>query len=103
MKANGDYELSDVPRLLEAWRNGSPRGNPLNLLRARVALMDASEAIMANAESSCRALTPDERRAFDLHIQQIHSINADLAEYKRNHVAGLAALGIDASECRLPF
>lgn len=100
MKANGDYELADVSRLLEDWRN---RGNALNLLRARVALMDACESIMGTAEASCRALTPDERRAFDFHTQQIRAINSDLAEYKRETVAGLAAAGIDPGELRLPF
>lgn len=100
MKANGDYELSDVPRLLQSWRD---RGAVLDLLRARAALMDACESIMGNAEASCRALAPDERRAFDLHTQQILSINSDLAEYKRGRIVGLAAMGIDASDARLPF
>lgn len=100
MKANGDYELSDVPRLLQSWRD---RKRMPSLLGARAALLDAVEAIMGNAEASCRALTPDERRAFDLHTQQIRSINSDLAGYKRERVAGLAAAGIDASELRLPF
>lgn len=100
MKANGDYELSDVPRLQQSWRD---QGKVLDGLRARTVLVETCEAVMGNAEASCRALTPDERRAFDLHTQQIRSINADLAEYKRNHIAGLAALGIDASESRLPF
>ncbi|HLK64476.1 MAG TPA: hypothetical protein VKU19_13615 [Bryobacteraceae bacterium] len=69
---------------------------------ARTALVDACESIMGNAEASCGALTLDERRAFDCHSQQIRSINSDLAEYKRERIAGLAALGIDASEMRLP-
>jgi hypothetical protein len=100
MKANGDYEIAEVPRLLQNWRD---HGNPLNLLRARVALVDACEAIMGNAEASCRALTPDERRAFDCHSQQIRAINSDLAERKRETIAGLVAAGIDPSELRLPF
>ena len=100
MKANGDFELADVPQLLQAWRD---HGNPLKLLWARVALMDACESIMGNAEATCRALTPDERRAFDCHSQQIRAINSDLAEYKREKRTGLAAGGIDASECRTPF
>jgi hypothetical protein len=100
MKANGDYELSDVPRLLQSWRE---RRHIPSVLGARAALLDAVEATMANAEASCRALTPDERRAFDLHTQQIRYINSDLAEYKRERIAGLAAEGIAASECRLPF
>jgi hypothetical protein len=69
---------------------------------ARTALVDACESIMGNAEASCRALTPDERRAFDCHSQQIRAINSDLAEYRRERIAGLAALGIDASEMRSP-
>jgi hypothetical protein len=100
MKANGDHELSDVPRLLQSWRD---QGSPLCLLQARAALVDACGSIMDSAETSCRALTPDERRAFDLHTQQIRGINTDLAEYKKNQIAGLVAMGIDASESRLPF
>ena len=99
MKANGDCELSDVSRLLQAWRE---RGRLGDLLMARTALVDACESIMGNAEASCRALTPDERRAFDCHSQQIRAINSDLAEYRRERIAGLAALGIDASEMRSP-
>lgn len=99
MKANGDCELSDVSRLLQAWRD---RGRLGDLLMARTALVDACESIMGNAEASCRALTPDERRAFDCHSQQIRAINSDLAEYRRERIAGLAALGIDASEMRSP-
>ena len=100
MKANGDFELADVPQLLQAWRDHS---NPLKLLWARAALMDACESIMGNAETSCRALTETERRAFDCHSQQIRTINSDLAEYKRERIAGLVAAGFAASECRLPF
>src|ERR1035438_679647 len=100
MKANGDCELSDVSRLLQAWRD---RGRLGDLLMARTALVDACESIMGNAEASCRALTPDERRAFDCHSQQIRTINSDLAEYKRKRIAGIVALGWDASELRLPF
>jgi hypothetical protein len=99
MKANGDCELSDVPRLLQSWRD---QRKVLDLLRARAALMDACESIMGNAETSCRALTLDERRAFDLHAQQIRSINSDFAEYKRERTAGIVALGWDANEMRLP-
>jgi hypothetical protein len=62
--------------------------------------MDDCEAIMGNAEASCRALTPDERRSFDLHTQQIRFINSDLAEYKRKQIA---AAGANAGELRLPF
>ncbi len=97
MKANGHYETSDVPRLLQSWRD---RGAVLDLLRARTALMDTCESIMGVAEASCRALTLDERRAFDVHTQQIRSINSELAEYKQNRIAGLAAAGIDASGLR---
>jgi hypothetical protein len=100
MKANGDYELSDVPRLLQS---GKDRHSPPNLLGARAALLDACEAIMGNAETSCRALTPDERRAFDLYSQQIQAINFDLAEYKRERLAGLVEMGIDPGEMRSPF
>lgn len=102
MKANGDYELSDVPRLLEAWRRSAPRGNPLYLLRARAALMDACEALVGDAGASCRALTPSERQTFDLHSQQIRSINSDLAEC-RERINDLAAAGNGAGEVRLPF
>jgi hypothetical protein len=93
MKANGDYEVSDVPRLLE-------RGATPNLLGARAALSDACEALIEAADREGRALTADERRAFDLHALQIRGINADLAERKRERMAGLVALGIDPSEAR---
>ena len=99
MKANGDCELSDVPRLLQSWRD---QRKVLDLLRARAVLMDACESIMGNAETSCRALTPEARQAFDLHVQQIRFMNADLAEYKRERTAGIVALGWDANEIRLP-
>lgn len=100
MKVNGECELSDIPRLLQSWRD---HGRPGDLLMARSALVEACESIMGNAEATCRALTPDERRAFDCHSQQIRSINSDLAEYKRKRIAGIVALGWDASELRLPF
>lgn len=96
MTKNGDYELSDVPKLME-------RGDPGSLLRARQALMDGCEALMKRADTEARAMTGEERRTFDLYAQQIRGINADFAEYKRERIAGLMAMGIDGSEARFPF
>lgn len=102
MKANGDYEVSDVPRLLQQWRDsGGHRWDAL--LAARGALADACNGIMENADTESRALTADERRKFDFHAEQIRAINSDLAEFKRGRLADLASQGISAAECRLPW
>ena len=97
MKRNGDYELSHVPQLLADGRNLG------NLIGARAALVDACESLMAVADREARALTADERRAFDLYSTQIRGINADLAESKRERIAGLVARGIDPSEARFCY
>jgi hypothetical protein len=79
-----DYELSDVPRLLEQRRWPGWLG-------ARAALMDAAEAILDAAASGERAMTKDEQKAFDEYSAQVRDINAKLAEYKRQnpHICGL--------------
>jgi hypothetical protein len=83
MKSNGDYEISDVPRLLE---RGGPR-YPLNLLAARVPLFDAAERIVSAAVTEGRAIKPDEQQNFDDYSAQIRDINGRLAEYKRQRIA----------------
>jgi hypothetical protein len=96
MTKQGDYELSDVPWLMRRGINGG-------FGHARMVLMDACEALMDRAEREQRALTGDERRAFDLHALQIRGINAEMEHFKRERIEGLAAMGIDASEIRSPF
>ncbi len=81
MKTNGAYELHEVPGLLEQWRTGS-KIDPRPLVNARAALLTACETLMNRAGAESRALTPDERIAFDDYSGQMHSINDDLAAYE---------------------
>jgi hypothetical protein len=86
LKGNGDYELSDVPGLMQRWR-ASGGNNPLPLLRARVALVNACEDLMGTAAKESRGLTADERDSFDGQTAQIREINADLAKHKAARIA----------------
>jgi hypothetical protein len=96
MKANGYYDLSDVPHLLE-------RGRIIDLLGARGALVDAAEEILNAAVSEERALKGDEQRRFDAHTAQVREINTKLAEYKRQRIADIVAAGLPVDYCRVPF
>jgi hypothetical protein len=96
MKSNGDYELSDVPALLE-------RGGVRDLLSARSGLVNAAGDLLSKSTSENRALTGDERRRFDLHTEQIRDLTSQLAERKREKIADLAAQGLPAEYCRYPF
>ncbi len=96
MKGNGDFELSDVPRLME-------RGGIGDMLGARAALMNAAEGLLNSAAAEERAMKDDEQRRFDEYITQVRDINAKLTEYKRQRVADVVAAGFPAEYCRLPF
>src|SRR5215831_4254822 len=98
---NGLPELSDVSRLLEEWRSDGHKW--LALLQARAALMDASNALMDAAARDGRGLKANEQTAVDAHLEQIREINGWLTEYKRQRIADLAAEGLPADYCRLPF
>ena len=95
MKASGDPELSDVPRLMQQWHD--ERKFPA-LLQARAALVDAAGSIMDTVIRECRGMNADERRTFDEHTAQVREINADLAAYK---AAAVAEHGTELSH--LPF
>jgi hypothetical protein len=92
--------LGHVPEVLEKSRH---QVQPRDLLGARAVLLDECERIMAAAEKESRALTAEERGAFDGHRDQIQEINGILAEYKRLRVADVVAAGFPPEHCRLPF
>jgi hypothetical protein len=58
-------------------------GRWTNFLVARGDLLDAAEAILNAAASEQRALKADEQLVFDECASQVRSINARLAEFKR--------------------
>ena len=86
MKVNGDYELKDVPRLMEQWRESRGSNWPA-LLKARAALIDAAGELVDGAAQASRGMTATERGSFDEHSAQVREINADLAKYKAARVA----------------
>ena len=94
--------LSDVPGLLEEWRE-SGNDKWVALLRARSALADACDDAVNTAAREGRGLTAGEQRAVDAHLGQTREINGWLAEYKRQRIADLAAEGLSADHCRVPF
>jgi len=93
MEKNGNYELSDVPQLIE-------RGNFRSLLQARAALTDAAEAIIAAAGAENRGMTADESARFDGLLAQANEITARLDQDREQRVRGLAQLGVSPSEVR---
>jgi hypothetical protein len=72
-------------------------------LLQRAALVDTCEAILGEAEKRARGLSPDEQRSFDEHANKVREINAALAEYKRERIAGIVEMGIPAEHARFPF
>lgn len=74
-----------------------------NALVRRSDLTDECEALFNKAEIESRGMTPGEQRTFDANIVEVREINAALAEYKRQRIADLAAKGLPAELCYLPF
>ncbi len=97
MKANGDYELSDVPRLMRYWEDSDGQ-NPLHLLRARQALTDACGDMIEASSKESRGLTTDERGSFDECMNRSREINAALAKFKAERIAMHGA-----DQVHLPF
>ena len=95
MKATGDYELSDVPQLVE-------RGGPRCLMQARAALVDAAGAILDAAVKEARALTPDESGRVSEYTSQAREISARLEREREQRARGLAQLGIAPDQVRQP-
>jgi hypothetical protein len=93
MTTNGDYELSDVPRLRK-------RGGIADMLGARAALFFAAEEIETNSIGAGRAMTSAEQSEIDGHLAQIRDINDYLSEYKRQRIADCAGSGLSPV---LPF
>jgi hypothetical protein len=75
LKANGHHEISDVPTLLK-------RGDVLDLIQARGALLDAAEQVMEDCERSGRAMTLEERSNVEEYTASIAEISAELTAYK---------------------
>lgn len=80
MKANGYFEVSDVPCLVK-------RGDVASMVTARGALLDACEEIAEDCEKTGRSMTPEERTRFDEFAAWASEITGDLTEYKRNRLA----------------
>ena len=96
MKANGDFELSDVPRLMREFSD-SRNTKWTALLQARAALVDAAGSIVDTVTRDGRGMKAEEQRAFDEHTAQVRDINAALAAYKA------AAVAEHGTEIHLPF
>ncbi len=86
MKPCGDYELSDVPKLMQRWKD-SRCTNWTLLLQARAALIDGCGDLMDSAEKRSCGLTADERRNFDDYSLMVRQINSDLARIKAAAIA----------------
>lgn len=93
MNAKGNFELADVPQLIE-------RGNFRSLLGARAALTDAAGVILEAAGAQARSMTAEESARFDDLMAQAREITARLDREREQRVRGLAQLGISPAEVR---
>jgi hypothetical protein len=91
MKNNGDYELSDVPRLMRKWKESRGQDDWPSLLKARQALTDACGDLVDAAARETRGMTTGERRSFDEHMTLAGEINAALAKIKTVKIAEYGA------------
>jgi hypothetical protein len=79
MRANGYYEVSDVPALLKRGMVG--------MMAARGALLEAAEQIVSECGRTGRAMTREEQMNVDEYMAHVADIGADLAERKRECIA----------------
>jgi hypothetical protein len=100
MTKNGDYELSDVPGLLDSFRDS---GNPHDAFKARAGLLNECDRLMLCAHRESRGLTVDERQSFDEHMEKIRELSGFLAEIRKQQVAEITAQGFPPEYCRSPY